>query len=170
MTDTQASGWDVERARLTVDALARLPGALLPILHALQDEFGYVDDAAIPLITDALNLSRAEVIGVLHFYHDFRTTPGGRHTLQVCRAEACQAMGSDALVRHVEERLGAAMGETTEDGGVTLRDAYCLGNCALSPAVMLDGRLHGRVTPERFDAILNAALQTTVEAPAGSPR
>ena len=102
MTDTQASGWDVERARLTVDALARLPGALLPILHALQDEFGYVDDAAIPLITDALNLSRAEVIGVLHFYHDFRTTPSGRHTLQLCRAEACQSMGADALVQHVD--------------------------------------------------------------------
>lgn len=164
MTATQQSEWDIEQARLTIDALASMPGALLPILHALQAEFGYVPDEAIPLVAGALNLSRAEVVGVLHFYRDFRTTPGGRHTMQVCRAEACQSVGADALAAHVETRLGVPMGETTEDGAVTLRAVYCLGNCALGPAVMVDGRLHGRVTPERFDTLLAA-----IEAGTGRP-
>jgi formate dehydrogenase subunit gamma len=149
--------WDLERAQARIDALAHLPGALLPVLHALQDEFGYVDDRAIPLIMDALNLSRAEIVGVIHFYHDFRTEPGGRSLLQVCRAEACQSMGCEALVEHIEERAGVAMGETTEDGALTLQDVYCLGNCALSPAVMLDGRLYGQVSARRVDALLEGA-------------
>lgn len=155
VTNAHVPPWDIEVARARIDALASLPGALLPVLHALQDEFGYIDDAAIPLITDALNLSRAEVVGVIHFYHDFRTEPPGRHVLRVCRAEACQSMGSERLVAHIEGRTGTAMGTTDEDGQLTLEDVYCLGNCALSPAVMLDGRLHGRVTDERIDALLD---------------
>ena len=127
---------------------------MLPILHALQEEFGYVDDEAIPLIADALNLSKAEVVGVVHFYHDYRHEAPGRHILKVCRAEACQSMGCESLVRHLQSKLGAVMGETTADGAFSLDTVYCLGNCALSPAVMLDGRLYGKVTHERIDALL----------------
>ena len=127
---------------------------MLPILHALQEEFGYVDDEAIPLIADALNLSEAEVVGVVHFYHDYRHEAPGRHILKVCRAEACQSMGCESLVRHLQSKLGAVMGETTADGAFSLDTVYCLGNCALSPAVMLDGRLYGKVTHERLDALL----------------
>ena len=148
------STWDVEVARKRIRALKDLPGAALPILNALQEEFGYVDEAAIPLIADALNLSRAEVVGVVHFYHDYRHEPPGRHILKVCRAEACQSLGCEALVEHIEASLGTAMGETTKDQGFTLENVFCLGNCALSPAVMLDGRLYGRVSPARIDALL----------------
>jgi formate dehydrogenase subunit gamma len=148
------SSWDIEVAKERIEALKDLPGAALPILNALQAEFGYVDDAAIPLIADALNLSRAEVVGVVHFYSDYRHEPPGRHIVKVCRAEACQSMGCDALVGHVEASLGAAMGETTANGTFTLEDVYCLGNCALSPAVMIDGRLYGRVSASKFDALV----------------
>ena len=105
--------WDADRALSRIRELEHLPGALLPILHALQEEFGYVDKAAIPLVADALNLSQAEVHGVISFYHDFRQAPPGRHVLRICRAEACQSMGCEALVRHVENRLGVQLGETT---------------------------------------------------------
>ena len=148
------STWDTEVARERIEELKELPGAALPILNALQEEFGYIDEAAIPMIADALNLSRAEVVGVVHFYHDYRHEPPGRHILKVCRAEACQSMGCEALVEHVESSLGAAMGETTANGAFTLENVYCLGNCALSPAVMLDGRLYGRVSPARIDTIV----------------
>lgn len=151
------AAWDAARASALIDDLKALPGAALPILHALQDTFGYVHPEAVPLIADALALSQAEVVGVLGFYHDFRREPGGRHLLRVCRAEACQAMDCDALVEHLERRLGVRMGETTPDGAVTLQTVYCLGNCALSPAVLLDGELFGRVSPERADRILEAA-------------
>ena len=150
-----ATTWNVEVARERVEALKHLPGAALPILNALQDEFGYVDDEAIPLIADALNLSRAEVVGIAHFYSDYRHEAPGRHVVKLCRAEACQSMASDALVAHVEASLEAVMGETTSDGAFTLEDVYCLGNCALSPAAMVDGRLYGRVSPERFDALVS---------------
>ena len=146
--------WDIDVARERIAALKDLPGATLPILNALQAEFGYIDDAAIPLIAGALNLSRAEVIGVAYFYQDYRHEPPGRHVLKVCRAEACQSMGCDALVEHVEASLGTSMGETTANGAFTLENVFCLGNCALSPAVMLDGRLYGRVSPSRVDAIV----------------
>jgi formate dehydrogenase subunit gamma len=127
------------------------------MLHALQAEFGYVDRAAIPLLSETLALSRAEVVGVLDFYHDFRQAPEGRHTLQVCRAEACQSMGCESLLAHIGERLEVALGGTTADGAITLKDVYCLGNCALSPAVMLDERLYGRVSAEKVDRLLNEA-------------
>ena len=126
-------------------------------MHALQEAFGYIHDAAIPLMAEDLSLSRAEVLGIIEFYHDFRRTPGGRHTLRVCRAESCQSMGCEALVSHLEQRLGIPMGETTPDGTLTLKTVYCLGNCALSPAVLLDGDLFGRVSPQRADQIVERA-------------
>ena len=149
--------WDADRALSRIRELAHLPGALLPILHALQDEFGYVDKAAVPLIADALNLSHAEVHGVISFYHDFRHTPAGKHVLKMCRAEACQSMGCDKTIRHVENRLGVRLGETTGDGSFTVDAVYCLGNCALSPAVMLDGKLYGRVSPEVAEFLIESA-------------
>jgi formate dehydrogenase subunit gamma len=136
--------------------LEHLPGALLPILHALQEEFGYVDKGAVPLVAEALNLSQAEVYGVISFYHDFREAPPGRHVLRICRAEACQSMGCEALVRHVENRLGVRVGETTDDGSFTAEAVYCLGNCALSPSAMLDGRLYGRVSPQVADFLIDS--------------
>lgn len=148
-------GWDRERGQAIIERLKELPGACLPILHALQDEFGYIHAEAIPLIADALALSRAEVLGVIGFYHDFRQEPPGRHILQVCRAESCQSMGCEALVGHLRSRLGIEMDQTTPDGALTLKTVYCLGNCALSPAVLLDDRPYGRVSPERVDELLD---------------
>jgi formate dehydrogenase subunit gamma len=149
--------WDADRALTKIRELEHLPGALLPILHALQDEFGYVDKAAVPLIADALNLSHAEVHGVISFYHDFRHSPPAKHVLKMCRAEACQSMGCESTIRHVEKRLGVRLGETTDDRGFTVDAVYCLGNCALSPAVMLDGRLYGRVSREVADFLIDSA-------------
>ena len=155
MSDLQA--WDADRASARISELQHMAGALLPILHALQEDFGYIDDAAVPLIADALNISRAEVHGVISFYHDFRKAPSGRHVLRVCRAEACQSMGCEALVRHLEKRLGIQLGETTADRSLTVEQVFCLGNCALSPAVMLDGEPYGRVSPEVADFLVDDA-------------
>jgi formate dehydrogenase subunit gamma len=132
-------------------------GALLPILHALQTELGHVDPAVIPILADELNLSRADVHGVLTFYHDFRQTPPGRTTVRICRAEACQAVGAVALADHARARLGVSFGETTADGAVTLEQAFCFGNCALGPAVQVGDRLHGRVDPDCLDRLLEAS-------------
>jgi formate dehydrogenase subunit gamma len=153
----KTDSWDSERALARIEGLVRLPGALLPVLHALQEEFGYIDAAAVPLIADALNISQAEVHGVISFYHDFRHAPPGRHVLKMCRAEACQSMGCDKLIRHVEDRLGAKLGESTPDRSFTLEPVYCLGNCALSPAMMLDGKPYGRVSPEVADFLIDDA-------------
>jgi formate dehydrogenase subunit gamma len=150
-------GWDADRALTRIRELERLPGALLPILHALQDEFGYVDKAAVPLIAETLNISQAEVQGVISFYHDFRHAPAGRHVLKMCRAESCQSMGCESMIRHVENRLGVKLGETTTDRSFTVEPVYCLGNCALSPAVMLDGKLYGRVSAEVADFLIDNA-------------
>lgn len=133
------------------------PGPLIEVLHAIQAELGYVPAAAVPLVAEGLNLSRAEVHGVVSFYHYFRSTPPGAHTVSVCRAESCQAVGAEALAEHARQRLGVDFHETTPDGRFSLEPVYCLGNCACSPAVMIDGRLHGRVTPERLDALLSDA-------------
>ena len=130
------------------------PGGLLPALHAIQDELGYVPAEAVPAVAEAFNISRAEVHGVISFYHLFRTTPPGRSTLYLCRAEACQAMGARALEEHTKERLGIGFHETTADGRISLEPIYCLGNCACSPAVMIDDFVYGRVTPQRLDALL----------------
>lgn len=129
-------------------------GALLPVLHGVQERMGHIPADAIPLIARALNLSRAEVHGVMHFYHDFRTEPSGDHLIELCRAEACQAMGCRELERHVKGRLGIDFGKTTPDGRFTLKAVYCLGNCACTPTVRIDDAIHARVTPERFDALL----------------
>ena len=134
-------------------------GALLPIFHAIQDRLGYVPRAAIPRVADALNLSRAEVHGVLTFYHDFKTAPGGRHKLRLCQAEACQSMGSERSTAQIKTRLGIDFHQTTADGAITLEPVYCLGNCALSPALMVDDRLYGRMTPERFEQLLLDELE-----------
>lgn len=140
--------------RIAVDLKGR-PGPLLEVLHAIQAELGYVPAAAVPLVASELNLSRAEVHGVVSFYHYFRSTPPGAHTVSVCRAESCQAVGGEALAAHARQRLGVDFHETTPDGRFSLEPVYCLGNCACSPAVMIDGTLHGRVTPERLDALLS---------------
>ena len=133
------------------------PGALLPILHAVQEAFGYVDDAAVPIIAKALNLSRAEVHGVLTFYHDFRREPAGDHVVKLCRAEACQSAGCEALADHLTEKLGIAFGETTRDGRVTLEPIYCLGLCSVSPSAMLDGKVYGRLDENKLDALIAQA-------------
>ncbi len=149
--------WDIESARAIIAERQTMPGALLPILHALQGEFGYVDREAEPLIAEILNLSRAEVHGVVTFYHDFRQKPAGRHVLKLCRAESCQARGSDALAARAEARLGIAFGGTTADGSVTLEPVYCLGLCSVSPAAMLDGKVVARLDGTRLDALLTEA-------------
>jgi formate dehydrogenase subunit gamma len=141
--------------RRLAEALKEEPGALLPILHAIQDELGYVPESAVPIVADVLNLSRAEVHGVVTFYHFFRTKPPGKQTLYICRAEACQSMGSRALETYAQKRLGVDFHETTADGRFSLEPVYCLGNCACSPAVMVDETVHGRVTPERLEEILS---------------
>jgi formate dehydrogenase subunit gamma len=140
-----------------LDACARLkelPGSLLPILHAVQETLTFIPKDAIPLIARELNLSIAEVHGVVTFYHYFLQERPGRSVVHLCRAEACQALGSVALEAHVKSRLGVGYHGTTSDGAVTLEPVYCLGNCALGPSMMIDQQLHGRVTPERFDALL----------------
>ncbi len=145
---------EVEKLQRCVsNALARFahePGPLLEILHAVQDELGSVPPEAVPLIADGLNLSRAEVHGVISFYHHFRERSPGRYVVQLCRAEACQSMNSRALEEFVRGRLRVNFGETTADGRVTLEAVYCLGNCACAPSMMVNGQLHGRVTPENF--------------------
>jgi formate dehydrogenase subunit gamma len=143
-----------ETVRRQLTLLKSRPGPLIEILHAIQGELGFIPDGAVPLLAEELNLSRAEVHGVITFYHFFRRHPPGRHTIQVCRAEACQSMGSVALEAHAKQRLGVDFHETTADGEITLDPVFCLGNCSCSPSVMIDGELHGRVTPERFDALL----------------
>ena len=131
------------------------PDELLEIFHELQHELGYVPEQVLPAIANVLNRSRAEIYGVLTFYHEFRRSPGGRHNIKICRAEACQAMHTQNLCRHAEEKLRIKFGETTADGQFSLEAVYCLGNCALSPAMMIDGDLYGCVDKERFDNILS---------------
>lgn len=130
------------------------PGALLPILHAIQAGTGYIPDLAVGEIAHALNLSLAEVRGVISFYHDFRTTPPARHTLRLCRAESCQSRGAEALAAQLREQLGLDDHGVSADGALDLRPVYCLGACACSPALELDGQLHARVTPERLRALV----------------
>ncbi len=146
--------WTVDRARGIVAEHAGLQGATLPILHALQHAFGYVDREAVPLVADALNLSRAEVFGTVSFYHDFRSAPPGRHTLKVCRAEACQALGGEALQAHCKRELGVDWHGTTADGAVTLEPVFCLGLCAIAPAALLDGNPLARLDAAKMDAVL----------------
>ena len=155
-TQRSGNGTEIPDAQVREIAARHVarPGGLLPALHAVQDELGYVPPESVPTLADLFNLSRAEVHGVISFYHLFRTTPPGRRTLYLCRAEACQAMGARALEEHARERLGIGFHETTADRRFSLEPIYCLGNCACSPAVMIDDFVHGRVTPELLDALL----------------
>lgn len=151
-----AAPWNAETAAEIIARHKDRPGALLPMLHALQEQFGHIPDEAVRPVAEALNLSRAEVHGVVTFYHDFRRNPAGRHVLKLCQAEACQSMGSRALAAALQESLGIKLGETTPDGRITLEPVYCLGLCATAPSAMLDGAVHGRLTPARAAALLEA--------------
>jgi formate dehydrogenase subunit gamma len=144
-----------QRARVVCAAHGNRPDELLEIFHSLQIELGFIPDPVVAVIASALNISRADVYGVLSFYHDFRQTPAGRHVVKVCRAEACQAMRTDEVCAHAEKRLRAKFGGTSADGAFTLEAVYCLGNCARSPAMMIDGNLYGCVDKKRFDAIIS---------------
>jgi formate dehydrogenase subunit gamma len=157
MTIHIAEGDIAARTRAIVADLRFLEGPLLPILHEVQQEFGYVPQEAMPVIAEELNLSRAEVHGVVTFYHDYRDHPAGRHVLKLCRAEACQSMGGDALAERVKALLGIDFHQTTLDGGVTLEPVYCLGLCACAPAVMLDGEVYGRVDDQTAAEIVAEA-------------
>lgn len=133
-----------------------MEGSLLPILHAIQAEFGHVPQAALPVVAKALNLSGAEVHGVMSFYHDFREAPAGRHVIKLCRAEACQAVGADRVADHAKQVLGLDWHETSKDGAVTLEPIFCLGLCACGPAALVDGKLLGRVDEAKVDALAGA--------------
>ena len=149
------TAWNRERALEIIEANRHLDGAALPILHALQEEFGYVDREAVPMVAQALNQSRAEMHGVVTFYHDFREAPAGRHVLKLCRAEACQSMGADALADQARDRLGIGWHGTTPDGRVTLEPVFCLGLCACAPAAMLDGKVVGALDEGRLSALID---------------
>lgn len=149
--------WTRERGADIIARESGREGATLPILHALQVTFGYIHAEAIPMIAEVLNLTRAEVHGVVSFYHDFRREPPGRHVLRLCRAEACQSLGADTLAAHVRQRLGVDWRDTTSDGAVTLEPVFCLGLCAVGPSAMLDGAPLGRLDNARIDAALERA-------------
>ncbi len=157
MSDSQT----IQNVSAIIDALIKehqhRAGALLPLLHAIQDAIGYVPESCYASISKALSLSVAEVHGVVTFYHHFRTQKPGRHVMQICRAESCQAMGSEALEAHAKQCLNIDYHQTTADGAVTLEPVYCLGNCALSPSVMVDDEIYGRVSPEELDALIKEA-------------
>jgi len=146
-----------------IDPLVDLPGATLPMLHAIQDGIGYVPDEAVPMIAERLNLSRAEVHGVVTFYHHYRRHAPGKHVVQICRAEACQSMGARQLEAHARKTLGCGYHETTADGAITLEAVYCLGNCACAPAIRVDDEVVGRVSHVRFDEVI-AELREEAQA------
>ena len=133
------------------------PGALLPLMHAIQDDLGYIPEESYEPISKALSLSVAEVHGFVTFYHHFRTKPSGKHILQICRAESCQSMGSENIESYCKEKLGIDYHQTTEDKSITLEPVYCLGNCACSPAVMIDDEVIGRVTEKKIDDLIQEA-------------
>lgn len=149
--------WSEARTREIIALHQVSEGPLLPILHDVQHAFGFIPEPAIPVIAHALNLSRAEVHGVVTFYHDFRREPAGRHVLKLCRAEACQAMGGEKLVARAELKLGTGCGQTSADGSVTLEPVYCLGLCATAPSAMIDGRIVGRLDEKKLDALIAGA-------------
>ncbi len=149
-----ASAWSPARAGEVIAEHAGVRGPLLPVLHALQEEFGYLHPEAVPLVAKALNLSRADVHGVITFYSDFRTEPAGRRTVAVCRGEACQSRGGRELADHAQQRLGVGFGATTPDGEVTLEQVFCLGLCSVAPAALVDGRVHGRLDADALDGLV----------------
>lgn len=149
--------WSPTAAEAVIEPHLSRPGALLCALQDLQAAFGYVDDEAVPLLADRFNLSRAEVFGVLAFYHDLRRKPPARHVLRLCQAEACQAMGARSLTDHAKAKLGVGLHETGLAGQLTLEPVYCLGNCALAPAAMFDGAVHGRLDEARLNRLIEKA-------------
>lgn len=149
--------WNPTRAAEIISAHASLDGPTMPILHALQDEFGCIPEEAVPLIAAGLNLSRAEVHGTITFYHDFRREPAGRHVLRLCRAEACQSMDGPHIARELLVKLGIEWGETTSDGVLTVEGVYCLGLCACAPSALYDGEPIGRLDAEKLDAVVRDA-------------
>ena len=151
---TQAPPDVVARTAAVIADTNGLEGPLLPILHGIQEEFGFVPTESLPVIAEALNISNAEVHGVVTFYHDYRRAPAGRHVLKLCRAEACQSMGGDAIAAKIQQLLGIGFHETAADGSVTLEPVYCLGLCACSPSAMLDGEVIGRLDAEKIDEIV----------------
>jgi formate dehydrogenase subunit gamma len=151
--------WSPDSALAIIQEHLKVEGATLPILHALQHTFGYIHEDAVPMVAEALNLTRAEVHGVVTFYHDFHREAPGRHVLQLCRAEACQSVGADALADHAQRKLGTKWGETTQDGAVTLQPVFCLGLCACAPSALLDGRPVGRLDNARLDALLDGVTR-----------
>jgi formate dehydrogenase subunit gamma len=149
--------WNAEHASEIIQSHKGQDGSLLPILHGLQDAFGYVPEPVEPMIAEALNISRAEVHGVVTFYHDFRHEPPGRHVLKLCRAEACQAAGGDVLAAHAEAKLGMKLGSTSANNNVTIEPIYCLGLCSVAPSAMLGGKIHGRLNEKRLDVLIAEA-------------
>jgi formate dehydrogenase subunit gamma len=147
--------YDKAIATEIIGSFGAKPELLVQILHAFVDRYSYISEAAMRQIADELNISRADVHGVVNFYHDFRTTPPGRRVVKICQAEACQSMGSRALTAHAEQSVGVTLNNTTADGEVTLEPVYCLGVCACSPAIMIDNRVYGRVDNDRFDRLLD---------------
>ncbi|WP_111493656.1 formate dehydrogenase subunit gamma [Marinobacter bohaiensis] len=158
-----AQDWTLEQIQQEIDAHRHRPGAMLPILHAIQDRFGYVPEAAVPLIAESMRQTRAEVHGIISFYHHFRTRPTGSHVVHVCRAEACQAVGARQLEAHIKERLGIDFHQTSADNEITLEPVYCLGNCACGPSVRVDDDVHGRVDADTFDRLVEQLTTTAVE-------
>ncbi len=158
MLEHRVRPFEEGRALELIQELSGLEGPMLPILHALQEEFGYVDRAAIPLIAEALNVSLAEVHGTISFYHYFHGEPVGRHVLKICRAEACQSMGVDKLLAHLKNAHGLGPGETLPGGHLTVEAVYCLGHCAASPACLIDGEPVGRLDATRLDALVAEAV------------
>lgn len=146
-----------------INRLKSKKNALIPILHIIQERYGYIPENVVDLLSKDLNLSKAEVWGVITFYSDFRLKPHGRHIIKVCRSEACLAMGGRILQEHIKHKLGIDFGQTTDDGMFTLEDIYCFGNCACAPSVMVDGKLYGRAFPERIDAIIENVLRKGVK-------
>ncbi|MGY8871742.1 MAG: formate dehydrogenase subunit gamma [Pseudomonadales bacterium] len=155
--------WDPQTVQSIIASLQHKPGALLPILHGIQDALGYIPPDSVPMIADALQQTRAEIHGVITFYHHFRLTPPGRIKLEVCRAEACQARGSRHLESHVKERLGIDYHHTTLDREFSLEPVYCLGNCACGPTIRVDDDIIGRITPEKFDLLVDELTTTALE-------
>ncbi|TRW98062.1 formate dehydrogenase subunit gamma [Candidatus Methylobacter oryzae] len=149
------SGTTQPTVQEVIATLKDKPGALLPILHGIQNALGYIPADSVPDIAKALNLSRAEIHGVISFYHYFRDTPPGKQTIHLCRAESCQAMGARQLEEHVKNKLGIDFHETTADGQFSLEPVYCLGNCACSPAMQIGKEIYGRVTADSFDAVID---------------
>ncbi|MAZ06347.1 MAG: formate dehydrogenase subunit gamma [Halomonas sp.] len=162
-TRPSAGDWTPDIIRDEVDALKHKPGALLPILHAVQNRIGYIPEGAVAIIAEMLQQTRAEVHGVISFYHHFRAYPVGSKVIHVCRAEACQAMGGRALEDHIKSRLGVDYHGTTADNEFTLEPVYCLGNCACAPSVRVNDDIHGRVTPQKFDRLADKLTTSTLE-------